>query len=171
MSQHDEIRKEIDYCLRCAHSPCRCRDKGYGEGPVYKVPSPPPPGALGHAAGIGLNAVHQSPEIDDRHTFASGAMSSGRKPRYDLIPTEALARIAARFEYGAIKYGENNWQKGVHDKAYILDRINHAIEHLMNLKDHVHYGDRLEELVDDDAAAIILNVIFVMEYQHAASRK
>src|SRR5688572_28092504 len=53
---------------------------------------------------------------DVKHTFSSGASSSGRKPRYDLIPLWALERIAKRFQIGAEKYGENNWQKGVDDK-------------------------------------------------------
>lgn len=110
--------------------------------------------------------------LDDRHTFASGVMSSGKKPRYDLIPIEALMRIARRFELGALKYGENNWQKGVHDKAFILDRINHAIEHLMILKDFISSDvDMGRDVADDDAAAVVLNAIFVMEYQRAAREK
>ena len=102
---------------------------------------------------------------DDRHTFASGAMSSGQKPRYDLIPLWALQRIAARFQLGAEKYGVNNWQKGAADKDFILDRINHAIEHLMILKDRIHTNGLSSD--DDDAAAVVLNAIFVMCYERA----
>jgi len=105
---------------------------------------------------------------DDRHMFASGAMSSGIKPPYHLIPAYALSRIADRFKLGAGKYGENNWKKGAADRDFILDRINHGIEHLINLKEQVMAADRgetVETFDDDDCAAVILNAIFVMEWQ------
>lgn len=101
---------------------------------------------------------------DDRHIFPSGAMSSGQKPRYDLIPLWALKRIAARFQLGARKYGVDNWQKGLQDRDFILDRINHAIEHLYILRDHVQ-GGAIASPSDDDAAAVVLNAIFVMGWQ------
>lgn len=103
--------------------------------------------------------------IDDKHTFSSGASSSGKKPRYDLIPTWALERIAHRFQLGAEKHGENNWQKGVGDTQFILDRINHAIEHLYQVKDQIHGGIIATPEMDDDLSGVILNAIFVMGYQ------
>lgn len=149
MSQHDEVRREIYSCLGCGHILCRCSEvqnsakiRGVGEG-----------------AGMNVGAA-----LDDRHTFASGAMSSGKKPRYDLIPLWALERIARRFELGAIKYGEDNWQKGARDRDFIIDRINHAIEHLYLLCELVK-NDQWTD--DDDAAAVILNSIFVMGWQRA----
>lgn len=109
-----------------------------------------------------------NPLKDDRHTFSSGASSSGRKPRYDLIPLWALQRIAKRFEMGAEKYGENNWQKGVDDKAFIIDRLNHLIDHAHLAIEHVR-----DETInsDDDLAAIILNAIFAMGHQRAVGRQ
>jgi hypothetical protein len=109
---------------------------------------------------------------DDRHTFSSGAVSSGRKPPYHLIPAYALARIANRFKLGADKYGVDNWKKGATDRDFILDRINHAFEHLINLKEQVAAGDgeTVETFDDDDAAAVILNAIFVMEWQVQRAR-
>lgn len=168
----------------CNGSPCQCVTPGEAiPKPVYEraaaqrwgLPGAsgagavgyPPAGALGHSAGAGIQGT-----IDDRYTFASGAMSSGQKPRYDLIPTYALERIAHRFELGAAKYGVDNWKKGARDDEFILDRINHAIEHLMTLKDLIHSDVEIAwEAHDDDAAAVILNAIFVMEYQRAASRR
>jgi hypothetical protein len=108
---------------------------------------------------------------DEIHQFSSGAKSSGRKPRYDLIPAHALERIARRFELGAEKYGVNNWKKGADDKDFILDRINHAIEHLLIMKDRIHDDEGYGSAVDDDAAAVCLNAIFVMEHQNAAARR
>jgi len=101
-------------------------------------------------------------------------MSSGTKPPYHLIPAYAMARIANRFGLGSAKYGENNWKKGVTDYAFILDRINHATEHLINLKEQVmaaRDGGTVETFDDDDCAAVILNAIFVMEHQIVMARK
>lgn len=110
---------------------------------------------------------------DDRHTFSSGAMSSGTKPPYHLVPSYAWTRIAERFKLGADKYGVDNWKKGAADRDFILDRINHGIEHLINLKEQVMAGpgETVETFDDDDAAAVILNAIFVMEWQVQRARK
>lgn len=102
---------------------------------------------------------------DDRFSFSSGAMSSGAKPRYDLIPLWALERIAVRFGEGAAKYGDNNWMRGLRDRDYIIDRINHLIEHAYRLKERV--AAEQPPYVDDDAAAIILNAIFIMGWERA----
>ena len=105
-------------------------------------------------------------QADDRHTFTSGAMSSGKKPPYHLIPDYALRRIAGRFRLGAEKYGVDNWKLGARDPEFILDRINHGIEHLYQLAREVQSG-KPSPSTDDDAAAVVLNAIFVMEYQRA----
>lgn len=62
-------------------------------------------------------------------TFASGAKSTEVKPRYDLIPAEAMKREAVRWAEGAATHGARNWQKGVDDAQFILDRTNHLVEH------------------------------------------
>lgn len=33
------------------------------------------------------------------------------KPRFDLIPTELLTRLADLYARGAIKYGDSNWKR------------------------------------------------------------
>lgn len=35
------------------------------------------------------------------------------KLRYDLVPPKALEKIVAVFTYGAGKYGDRNWEKGI----------------------------------------------------------
>ena len=84
----------------------------------------------------------------------SGAASSGKLPRYDLIPAWALERMAQRFTLGAEKYGDNNWLQGVADPVFLNDRFNHAVEHL--------YKFKAGGSTDDDLAAVILNCIFLM---------
>jgi hypothetical protein len=53
------------------------------------------------------------------------------KPRYDLIPQRAMELTAERFAYGAERHGARNYLKGANDEAFITDRINHLIEHLL----------------------------------------
>lgn len=64
--------------------------------------------------------------------FKSGAKSNEVKPRFDLIPLEALQYMAERFGGGAVSHGERNWEQGANDPEYILDVKNHTAEHLLN---------------------------------------
>lgn len=104
--------------------------------------------------------VSSKPDI---YQFSSGAKSSGQKPRYNLIPARSLERIATRFGEGASKYGENNWRSGLKDRDFLLDRLNHAQEHLLRLTELI--SGNVYTWQDDDAAAIILNIMFIMEAQ------
>ena len=63
--------------------------------------------------------------------FESGASSSEQKPRYDLIPAEAIRREAIRMAEGAAVHGDRNYQQGKNDPKFINDRINHMIEHAL----------------------------------------
>lgn len=65
--------------------------------------------------------------------FKSGATSSKKSPRFDLIPREALECLADRLEGGALKHGDNGWRKGLDDPEFMRDRLNHTIEHLLNV--------------------------------------
>lgn len=62
--------------------------------------------------------------------FTSGAKSTVKKPRYDLIPLITEQMIAERHEYGASRHGEYNYLKGKDDQEFITDRINHLHEHV-----------------------------------------
>lgn len=103
---------------------------------------------------------------DDRHTFSSGASSSGKKPPYSAITQDCLERFANQRGYGDDKYGVDNWKQGARDKEFILDRINHGIEHLLTLAEQVkadNSGTWRPGL--DDAAAVCCAAMFVMEWQ------
>lgn len=87
--------------------------------------------------------------------FTSGAASS-KIPRYDLIPHNALKRLAKRFELGLERHKERSWngrssQEALLDKEWIIARAAHAIDHAFKLLTKLHKGLPLE---DDDAAAI-----------------
>ena len=62
---------------------------------------------------------------DNRATFAliipaqgetpsnSGLRYDSGKPRFDLVPPEAMIELAAHYERGARKYADRNWEKGM----------------------------------------------------------
>lgn len=94
--------------------------------------------------------------------FKSEALSSGNHPAYHLVPLSLLVRTARRFELGAKKYSPNNWKKGLKDKEFILDRLNHALEHLILSMIAIENG---EMELDDNLGAVTCNVSMAMEYQ------
>jgi hypothetical protein len=78
--------------------------------------------------------------------------------RFDLIPHEALVRLAERYRFGAEKYGENNYQKSIGDIDYTIERLNHVVEHTFTLIEKLkskRNGQEVNFLEDDDAAAIM----------------
>jgi hypothetical protein len=95
--------------------------------------------------------------------FKSGATSSGKLPPYDLITLNFQDRTAKRLELGAEKHGRFNYRKGLKDKEFIMDRLNHAFKHLKLAMDQIESGEKVE---DDDLAAVSVNVMMAMEYQH-----
>jgi len=95
------------------------------------------------------------------HHFTSGASSSGHKPPYECLTITLLKRAALRMQKG-LHYGKHNWKKGIKDKAFVLDRLNHAIEHLVKA---AHEIDNDIQMTDDDLSAVVVNCMFAMEYQ------
>lgn len=92
--------------------------------------------------------------------FDSGAKSTVQKPEYRLVPIEAMQAIAKRFAYGAARHGEKNYQKGANDPAFIRDRQNHAIEHLLHYvqQDTIKTPDGKVETPIDHLEAAICNL-------------
>lgn len=44
----------------------------------------------------------------------AGTKFDGEKTRYELVPRGAEAGVADVYTYGAKKYGDRNWQQGIH---------------------------------------------------------
>jgi hypothetical protein len=63
---------------------------------------------------IALSAqnTHPQPWPEPSKTEPGLRYDSG-KARYDLIPPEALEDLAKLYTYGAAKYAERNWEKGM----------------------------------------------------------
>ena len=71
------------------------------------------------------------PEPDDipegSYEFDSGAVRAKLDDvRFDLISPVALRRLATTYSEGAVKYGDNNWRKGME----FSNVINHVLEHI-----------------------------------------
>ncbi|MCE5387973.1 MAG: DUF5664 domain-containing protein [Acidithiobacillus sp.] len=53
------------------------------------------------------------------------------KPRLDLIPPEALMAVGEVFAYGAEKYGDWNWRKGMAHSRLVSALMRHLMAHQM----------------------------------------
>lgn len=90
-----------------------------------------------------------------RQRFDSGMVRDTQdgKPRYDLIPVQSLKRLADLYTRGAIKYDDNNWQKGQpYSRAYAS-----LFRHVIAWRE----GDRSE----DHLAAVAWNAFALMWYE------
>lgn len=92
-------------------------------------------------------------------TFASGAQRSEKKPRFDLIPTVALERLAARLQLGAETYSEYQWQKGLPPE----DTLNHILAHLLHWRDV--WRETGQPPADDDLAAAMWGCMALMWFE------
>jgi hypothetical protein len=90
-----------------------------------------------------------------RRFFKTGAVRDTdiNKPRYDLIPPQALWRVAMLYARGAAKYGENNWQKGIPSQQMLASAMRHM--------EAYRCGDDSE----DHLAAVVWNVLALMQYE------
>ena len=77
--------------------------------------------------------------------FSSGAVrgDSTGKGRFDLIPYEALRRVALRYEQGAIHYGDEEWKKGIPLNSLYDSAIRHLLQAKAGQKDEDHLAAAL----------------------------
>ena len=60
------------------------------------------------------------------HKMKSGAMKDlDSKPRMDLIPSEIIEGLAEVFTYGAQKYDDHNWRKGLNHGIHYSAAMRH----------------------------------------------
>ena len=68
---------------------------------------------------------------DALHIFANNGQYQGCYPHLFL-------ELAIHFEDGAVKYGENNWQKGIPVNCYIDSAVRHYLKYLRGDTDERH---------------------------------
>lgn len=76
----------------------------------------------------------------ERQQFGTGAQrdSQDDKPRFDLIPSKPLERIAYVYARGARKYDENNWMKGIPVSRTLASAERHLQQYKQGDKDEDH---------------------------------
>ena len=102
-----------------------------------------------------------------KHTFKSGAQSSENKPWYHLVPWSVFSkRLADRYAMGVKEkgYAPFNWERGLSDPEFVLDRANHTMEHMQKALEKFGRGD-FSISGDDDIAAVIWGCVFMMAAQ------
>lgn len=94
-------------------------------------------------------------DTGERTTYDTGCVREPNtdKPRYDLISTEGMRRLAIHYTNGGKKYGDNNWQKGM--------PWSHCLASLMRHVEAYRSGDNSE----DHLAAISWNAMSLCEYE------
>lgn len=77
-----------------------------------------------------------------RTEFSTGAVRDGAtgKGRYDLIPREAVHRLAQLYERGAEKYADRNWEKGMPLSEMVDSMLRHAFQAAAGMTDEDHWA-------------------------------
>lgn len=96
----------------------------------------------------------------ERQVHESGAYREPQngRPRYDLIPVEALLGWARWMAQGAEKYSDRNWEKGMPISRYEASAYRHLAEYML--------GDRQE----DHLSAILFNIGAIMHHEYYINR-
>jgi len=90
-----------------------------------------------------------------RAQYETGAVrdAGSNKGRFDLLPVNALKRLAQLYERGAVKYAARNWEKGIPVERMFDSAIRHVFQALS--------GDQSE----DHLAGAAWNILGIMEYE------
>lgn len=78
----------------------------------------------------------------NRQQFETGARRDIQqgKGRYDLLPMHAIERVAKIYEGGAVKYGEDNWRKGIPLRRYCDSALRHLCKAIQGQTDEDHFA-------------------------------
>ena len=103
------------------------------------------------------------PDSGAKRTFPSGAWrdNADGKGRYDLLPPAGIFAVAKRFEDGAKKYGDNNWQKGSGMPMEVF--YDSAMRHL--------FKAMAGQTDEDHLAAAAWNILCAIETRDVLSKK
>ena len=85
-----------------------------------------------------MSFVTNTTEITD--TFATGSIRGDRtgKGRYDLLPREAIHRLAQLYERGSRAYGDRNWEQGQPFSRVMDSLLRHAFQASAGMTDEDH---------------------------------
>ena len=69
------------------------------------------------------------------------------KGRYDLLPPKAIHRVALRLEFGAKKYGDRDWDKGLPKQNLIDSCLRHIFQGMNNQNNEDHFAAAVTHLL------------------------
>lgn len=101
------------------------------------------------------------PDGGKRQTYNTGAQREPQTPdkgRFDLLPPEAIRRLAIHYAMGSLKYSSRNWEKGLPLSRFIDSGLRHVFAYMA--------GDRTE----DHMAAALWNFAGFIETQERIAR-
>lgn len=81
----------------------------------------------------------------EREEFGTGSKRDTRKGkgRFDLLPFYAIQRLAKIYEFGAEKYGVNNWRLGQPCSRYLDSALRHLMKAGSGWKDEDHLAQAM----------------------------
>ena len=102
-----------------------------------------------------MTKQYKTKHSGDKQEFATGMHREVKTgvPRYDLIPTEVLERLAMLYARGAEVYGDRNWEKGQPWSNTFASLLRHV------------YSWRKGDRSEDHGAAVLWNMIALMFYE------
>ena len=76
----------------------------------------------------------------ERQKFNTGAVRdvTKGKGRFDLLPPEAIKRLAVHFQNGALKYADRNWEKGMPLSKFLDSSMRHLFAYLSGSREEDH---------------------------------
>ncbi len=111
-----------------------------------------------------------------RQEFKTGAVRDdpGDKGRYDLVLSleHMIYRLARHFQNGAVKYGDNNWRKGIPLARYIDSAFRHLCKHTAGHDDEDHLSAAIWNLMcHGETAKMIKDGVLPSELDDMPSSK
>jgi len=86
---------------------------------------------------VGMKPIKDSGNRTQFHTGAVRDMHQG-KGRCDLLPPNALLRLARHFESGSLKYGDRNWELGIPCHSFADSALRHYLRYMAGDTDEDH---------------------------------
>lgn len=101
--------------------------------------------------------AQESPEPHTRQEGPAGTKHDSQKPKWSLLPYDALLPVVRVMEYGAAKYGRDNWMAGM-EWTRLADA---AVRHLL---DWLRGEDNDRESGLPHLAHAACNLLFLLAY-------
>ncbi|SEA05604.1 hypothetical protein SAMN04515656_10329 [Eubacterium aggregans] len=85
-------------------------------------------------------SVPESTHEPNQRQFSTGAVRDDAtgKGRCDLLPPNAILKLAKHFEKGSTHYGDRNWEKGIPTHSFLDSGMRHLLKYSAGYTDEDH---------------------------------